>query len=386
MDGGTLNLSGVVAFGNNLNTVKSGPGTLQLSGTGANTVVTNLGVLVVNEGTLLLDKNGAVAVPVHLAIGDGRGSDDADVVLYSSGATGDQIANNANVSVLSTGLLDLATNSKSDTIAGLTLGVGATVSGDVVAGNTLTVTGNVSAIVMAGTTANSPASPAAKITGTLNLGSTATVLTVSDADAPVELDLPGPLTGTAGLTKAGSGRARLSGDNSGFSGPILVAQGVLQAASNTALGASTGDAGLAQAILPVWQVGLDNNAYTEFNTESGGTNVAPGSATTRDDDWYFAGNFGGTIGALAADEPMINFERAITAADPNDRIHFNLAPAQLDDTFRLVIDTVSSSLGTGVTLEVRVNNIVVHTETLTAEKTITTRAVHRNQRRHDHGR
>lgn len=97
----------------------------------------------------------------------------------------------------------------------------------------------------------------------------------------------------------------------------------------------------------VWQAGIDNGTNTEFAQEGGSSNAAPGSATIKDDDWYFAGTYPLPIGVLATDEPNANFERALTLGDPTDRIHFNLAPDLIAPSyeFRLIIDTVSNNSG-----------------------------------------
>ena len=66
----------------------------------------------------------------------------------------------------------------------------------------------------------------------------------------------------------------------------------------------------------------------------------PGSATAKDDDYYLAGSYPAPVGTLAGDEPIANFERAITAGDPRNRIHFPLGAAQVsaDSRLRLTID------------------------------------------------
>lgn len=106
------------------------------------------------------------------------------------------------------------------------------------------------------------------------------------------------------------------------------------------LAANTADAQFIQQ----WQVGLDNNTNSEFGQEVNGLNPAPGSATAKDDDWYFGGVYDSPIGTLAEDEPLANFERALTRGDSVNRIHFNLPiHLTLEGTeFRLLIDTVSN--------------------------------------------
>jgi hypothetical protein len=90
--------------------------------------------------------------------------------------------------------------------------------------------------------------------------------------------------------------------------------------------------------------------------ESGGSNAAPGSATVRDDDWYFAGTY--SIGTLLVDErttddvgtgPVEGFERALTSTDHTNRIHFNLPSLYTHPLaeFRLTIPVIGSSLTSG---------------------------------------
>ncbi len=74
---------------------------------------------------------------------------------------------------------------------------------------------------------------------------------------------------------------------------------------------------------PLWLLGLQNGNQSEFSQESGAS-PAPGSAMEQDDDYYFAGTYPGEIGTVAADEALANYDRALTAGDPTNRIHFNL--------------------------------------------------------------
>ena len=62
----------------------------------------------------------------------------------------------------------------------------------------------------------------------------------------------------------------------------------------------------AQNYVSVWQLGISNNSQTEFAQEDGNVNSAPGSATAKDDDYYFAGDYPEPIGSLAQDEPLAN--------------------------------------------------------------------------------
>jgi len=86
---------------------------------------------------------------------------------------------------------------------------------------------------------------------------------------------------------------------------------------------------------PVWQLGSDDGETAPFSQESFGSNAAPGSATTKDDDYYFAGVYPAPIGALANPEAVENFERSVTAGDPRNRLHFPLTAGQAATTSRL---------------------------------------------------
>lgn len=97
---------------------------------------------------------------------------------------------------------------------------------------------------------------------------------------------------------------------------------------------------MASSYTTVWQLGGDDGNLAPFSQESFGPNNAPGSATAKDDDYYLAGSYPAPVGTLAGDEPIANFERAITAGDPRNRIHFPLGAAQVsaDSRLRLTID------------------------------------------------
>jgi autotransporter-associated beta strand protein len=185
-------------------------------------------------------------------------------------------------------------------------------------------------------------------------------------------------SGLNNVVKLGTGNLRIAGAMD-YNGVTYVQQGTLTAASNSALGNSTPVTSSVQLGLytQLWQLGTDNNSNSEFSQESGTSNAAPGSPTARDDDYYFAGTYPG-IGTLAVSEaiggaPATGFERALTIADPTDRIHFNLSADQLDDNFNIVIDTVSSDFGAGsIPIQVYVNEVLVDARNLNADATHTT--------------
>lgn len=99
----------------------------------------------------------------------------------------------------------------------------------------------------------------------------------------------------------------------------------------------------------VWQFGVDNgDRENAASVEDEKQNAPPGSPTVRDDDYYFAGDYGGAIGFVDRDEPWTNLDRAITGSDPRNRYHFVLSEAQaaLSNEYRLTVDTVANGGGT----------------------------------------
>ncbi len=134
----------------------------------------------------------------------------------------------------------------------------------------------------------------------------------------------------------------------------------------------------------LWTLGTPDATPEEFGQESYNSNSAPGSATVRDDDYYFAGTYAAPIGVRATDETAGNFERAITSGDPNDRIHFNLSSAQAAATARFRItfrllwggwwDSANNTSGPGFgthSVTVRMNGQVLAMRTFTEDYTMT---------------
>ena len=146
-DNGTVNLGGGVphtltvvgSFNTSINGTIEGFGTLRAVNTGplgylslgGPTANTYVGATIVNGGTLYLAKpDGVVSIPTHLTIGDGVGDD-----IVRLGRR-EQIADTANVTINSLGVLDL--NVQSETIANLTINGGRVDT----SGETFTVNGS----------------------------------------------------------------------------------------------------------------------------------------------------------------------------------------------------------------------------------------------------
>ena len=153
-------------------------GVLELTGTSNNTYT---GGTFINEGMVLANKQDTASRTFqptafgagNITIGNDAGGNDADVLRLAATAGADQINGlSANVIVSSSGLFDLATNSKSETINSLTLNTGRFFSGDVQTGTgALTVNGEIFVQTFGVTDGTSPA---ATISGKLNLTGTLT--------------------------------------------------------------------------------------------------------------------------------------------------------------------------------------------------------------------
>lgn len=131
----------------------------------------------------------------------------------------------------------------------------------------------------------------------------------------------------------------------------------------------TADAALTMA----WRVGIDNGNNSDFGSESGNSNAAPGQAAFKDDDFYRAGTYAPPIGTLAKTDLFSTFERALTIGDPTNRIHFNLAPTQTNDNFTVQIDHVQSNFGAGsVPMQILFNGVQVDNYVLAADGLRTT--------------
>ncbi len=141
---------------------------------------------------------------------------------------------------------------------------------------------------------------------------------------------------------------------------------------------------LQAGFVSLWSVGTADGTPNEFGSENYSANAAPGSATVRDDDYYLAGIYPAPIGPLASAEVLGNYERALTSGDPNNRVHFDLTPAQAAATarfrltFRLIWggwwDPVAQTSGPGFgthTVAVKMNGQTLATRVFTAGETMT---------------
>ncbi len=129
----------------------------------------------------------------------------------------------------------------------------------------------------------------------------------------------------------------------------------------------------------LWSVGNQDGNPLELGEENWGTNAAPGSATNRDNDFYFAGTYPPPIGQVATSEVQTNLERTLNTGNPLTRFHFNLSAQQAITTARLRfalhqvwggwwnVNTNSNGEDYGShLLEVRLNGVVLKSELFTS--------------------
>lgn len=229
VDAGKLTLSGAIS--NNVEMIKVGSGTLELSGIFANTFDASTRIL---EGTLLLNKEpGVNAVINFVQVGsDKAGAPSATLKLGGS----DQMRDDRGVRVHSSGLFDL--NGNSEVIgANFELVIGPNGAGEVHIGAGGMLTTNVNATVWTIGTGNAQG---AKITdGTLalqvfgNSAATTRTWTVSDGASGTDLTVTSAIVDgsglvSAGLTKSGFGALEFGGSGANtYTGTTTVSEGTL---------------------------------------------------------------------------------------------------------------------------------------------------------------
>ena len=238
---GNVILSNVVATGSGT-LAKDGSGTLTLKGASANTFS---GLTTVSGGLLELGKTaGVIAIGGNLQIGDDSGSDAVRLLAAN------QISDAANVTLASSGLLDL--NGFNETIANL----------------------------------NAPGTLAA-----VHLG--AGTLTVSGFD---NSSFNGVLSGSGALVKANAGSLTLTGPNT-YGGTTTISGGVLRIEHNTALGNTTVAATVAVGAALELKNGIAMGAKPLSLTGSGIVGTGGGALRNIAGDNSWAGNL--TLGGPA---------------------------------------------------------------------------------------
>ena len=241
--GDDLTVTSTVVDGTGLQSiglVKSGFGELVLGGTTANVIT---GDTSINEGTLILDKGsgagGVNALTGRIFVGDNNitnGFSGSDALVWrQSNQLPDLLAP---IDIRTTGMLNLA--GKNETIGladaqnALTLRASSWVD---LGGGTLTINGNINTNAAEGASIWTPVVGTRIINGTLALGSLVRGLDVPDrGELPYEMEISANLTGSGGINFTSSGTLLLSGNNSGFSGDTMRANGNFAVGSDTAFG------------------------------------------------------------------------------------------------------------------------------------------------------
>lgn len=335
--------------GNATSLAKTGPGTWLLSGPTPNTNAN--GTTSVNSGILSLAKNGAIAVPGPLNIGDGTSL--AVLQLDSSGSGGNQIADNVVPTFLGNGLTPgiLRMNNRTETIGGLnsfgdgivenesgaagtgtlTINVtgfqsfgGSLRDGDGVGTDgtlALTKTGVGTQVLFGASTHTGPTTIAGgtlTVDGSLGAGTTVTIGNNATLDGagtvsgPVNINTNGTLSGTGtytGLVSIGNG-GTLSG--TGILSTVNTVSGsrISPGSSSTPGTLSIGTLTLASGSVLDFEFGVGGNDLVNITTAGGLTinggafNLfAPGGVTplTANGDYTLLGyttNFAGSLANL----------------------------------------------------------------------------------------
>lgn len=223
--------------------------------------------IITNAGTLL--KSGAGTVSLNTAM-SGSGATTITGGTLSTGV--DQGIATGALTIAAGGTLDLASRAATVTSIALTGGSIASV-GTLTLGTSgaLTTAAHASTATIAGTT--------------LALGNSTThAFTIADGAAASDLTISAALTGSATLTKSGTGTLTLSGTNSGFSGTLSHTAGTLTAATANALG--TGQFNFNGGTLsgPGSTLTITGNSYQLQGGGTGGT-LAGASDLTLSGNW-----------------------------------------------------------------------------------------------------
>lgn len=131
----------------------------------------------------------------------------------------------------------------------------------------------------------------------------------------------------------------------------------------------------------LWELGTDNESQADFSQESG-VNAPPGVVShpdeveagrenelayilpSKDDDYYFAGDYVDTVGLVEVDEPWKAFERAVVDGDGINRIHFILTESQVapSNQLRFTIDLFGLGASAGASthnIQVSLNGVEI---------------------------
>ena len=130
----------------------------------------------------------------------------------------------------------------------------------------------------------------------------------------------------------------------------------------------------------LWSLGKQDGTDAGFGWQSYAGNTSPtaSSQTVRDNDYFFAGTYAAPVGVVAANEPLSNFEGALSYDDATERLHFILTAAQASSTaqLRFNVSTIWGGYDNGRNfgthqLRVQLNGTTVTTFSFNESKTLT---------------
>ena len=309
---------------------KTGPGTITLAGTAANTYT---GVTTVSEGVLALGKPAGVnAIPGDLVVNNTDGT--ATVRLLAD----NQISNLGNVTVSGVGLIDL--NGNDETLALITLSGGDITTGAGVLSLVGDVTANSRLVTVPQRLVFQPS-----ITGNLALGNVPFrrffVGTGVGISVPTTFTVDGVISGTPALIKEGTQTMTLRGSSPNtYAGNTFVAEGKLVLAKSAGVAAvgrtvTVGDNQVDGAALPLdtleWAapdqvpddalVGVNQSGVLDlngFNDRFGPLGITGGLVQTGTGTLTLAGDLTATSDDVAG----------ITAARVNGNVNIGAGPTR----------------------------------------------------------
>ncbi|QDU29791.1 Hemolysin, chromosomal [Anatilimnocola aggregata] len=269
VEGGTeLDVNGqIVEIGGARTLDKFLTGTLEFSGTGANTYT---GQTQVHEGDLILNKTGVVAITGNLVLGNNAGNDNSGLVTVAQqGAANGQIAETSVITVGTEGLLNLngfnQTLNPAAAATSISMQFGNRFAADIATGaGVLTMGANANLVNADGAGFENFFSASPTISGFLNLANADLNVsaTFDHAVIPHDLTISATINGggaTGTITKAGAGTLVLSGDNSAaYSGTTTLSAGTLLAGHNSALGTGSLNINGATSLGAVGNITLGN--------------------------------------------------------------------------------------------------------------------------------
>jgi len=192
----------------------------------------------------------------------------------------------------------------------------------------------------------------------------------------VTAEISSPIAGSAGLTKAGPGTLILSGTN-GFTGPVTVSSGVLQATRNGSFGSGTKS--VIATVGSSARVVLDGSSGNLSFASGIGINLSGSTLRNLSGDNTWNGQLGAALGAgngiIASDGGSLTFAGTVRAVNSGGRtLDFRGTSTADNKITGQIIDGTSTlgiiKSGTGTWRITHPNNTYTGTTTISAGKLI----------------